>query len=89
VRADLPERLALEIVRLAEEERPAWDPRDAPLHAGQYESLLGGEVESGPESKRIPVYSTSWSNEASLAVASKLRLVVPTQSVLSLNGPWF
>ncbi len=49
VRADLPNDLAGELDRLAREEPPALDLRDAPVHADRYLSLLGGQIESGRE----------------------------------------
>src|SRR5438874_5145717 len=44
VRADVPIDLASEIDRLARDEPPASDLRDAPLHAERYLSLLGGRI---------------------------------------------
>ncbi len=46
--ANVPEALAREVARLAGEEPPAADLRDAPVHAARYTSLLGGRVDSGP-----------------------------------------
>jgi hypothetical protein len=48
IRADLPEQLAAELERLAREERPYRDPRDAPLHTEKYRSLLKGQIVFGP-----------------------------------------
>jgi hypothetical protein len=51
VRADVPETVAVEVERLACEERPLedlQDPQDAPLHADTYLALLGGQISSGP-----------------------------------------
>jgi RimJ/RimL family protein N-acetyltransferase len=44
VRADAPD----EVARLAATEPRPRDFRDAPVHAGRYDELLGGAVESGP-----------------------------------------
>lgn len=44
VRADIPKDLARELDRLADEEPPALDLRDAPLHADRYVSLLRGRI---------------------------------------------
>lgn len=49
VRADLPNDLADELDRLAREEPPALDLRDAPVHADRYLSLVGGPIGSGRE----------------------------------------
>ena len=40
VRADVPEATAVELDRLAREERPALELRDAPVHADRYLSVL-------------------------------------------------
>lgn len=49
VRADLPNDLAGELDRLAREEPPAPDLRDAPVHADRYLSLIGSHFGSGHE----------------------------------------
>ncbi len=46
VRADVPNDLARELDRLAREELPALDFREAPVHAVRYVSLLGGRIGS-------------------------------------------
>ena len=46
VRADVPNDLARDLDRLAREELPALDFRDAPLHVDRYMSLLGGRIGS-------------------------------------------
>ena len=46
VRADVPNDLARELDRLAREEPPTLDFRDAPVHADRYVSLLGGRIGS-------------------------------------------
>ena len=50
IRADLPDDVARELDALARDEPPVADLRDAPVHADQYQSVLGGRgrVESGP-----------------------------------------
>ena len=48
LRSDIPEDLAAEVGRLAQDEPPASDLRLAPIHAEKYLSLLGGEVDWGP-----------------------------------------
>ena len=48
VRQDLSPERAIELDRLAQEEPPVSDFRDEPLHSERYESLLGGEIDSGP-----------------------------------------
>lgn len=48
VRDDVPGEIAEELDRLAREEPPLRDPQDAPLHADEYLSLVGGQVVSGP-----------------------------------------
>src|SRR5436189_1864608 len=49
VRADVPERVADELDRLAAQERPRPVMRDQPLlHARRYEELLGGRIKWGP-----------------------------------------
>ncbi len=47
-RSDVPDELAAAIGRLAQDEPPAKDLRDAPIHAVKYLSLLGGRVDWGP-----------------------------------------
>lgn len=47
VRADLPKDLASELDRLAREEPPALDLRDAPVHADRYLSLVAGRIGPG------------------------------------------
>lgn len=46
IRADLPNNLAGELDRLAREEPPLSDLRDAPVHADQYMSLIEGYIKS-------------------------------------------
>ena len=48
LRSDVPEDLAAEVDRLAQDEPPANDLRVEPIHAEEYLSLLGGEVDWGP-----------------------------------------
>lgn len=48
IRADIPQELADELGRLAQEEPPTPDLRDAPIHADRYVSMVGGRVWSGP-----------------------------------------
>ena len=48
LRSDVPEDLAAEVGRLAQDEPPAKDLRIAPIHAEEYLSLLGGQVDWGP-----------------------------------------
>lgn len=48
VRADVPQKLADELGRLARAEPPAPDLRAAPVHADRYLSLVGGRISSGP-----------------------------------------
>jgi hypothetical protein len=48
VRSGLPDELSAELDRLAREEPPASDLRDAPVHIHRYLSLLAGHVDSGP-----------------------------------------
>jgi hypothetical protein len=48
VRADVGEAVADELNRLAREEPPVLELRQAPVHADRYLSLLGGRVQSGP-----------------------------------------
>ena len=48
LRSDVPEDLAAEVDRLAQDEPPANDFRVAPIHAEEYLSLLGGQVDWGP-----------------------------------------
>jgi GNAT superfamily N-acetyltransferase len=47
VRADVPKDLAIELDRLAREEPPTLDLRDAPVHAARYLSLVGDRIGSG------------------------------------------
>jgi hypothetical protein len=47
IRTDVSKVVAEELIRLAREEPPLSDIRDAPLHADRYQSLLGGRVHSG------------------------------------------
>lgn len=54
VRADVPKDLASELDRLARDEPPALDLRDAPVHAKRYVSLLGGRIASS----QLPVTKT-------------------------------
>ena len=49
VRVDLPNDLANELDRLAQEEPPAVDLRDPPVHADRYMSLVAGQIGSGHE----------------------------------------
>lgn len=49
VRADLPSDLAGELDRFAQEEPPALDLRDPPVHADRYLSLLGALVRAEDE----------------------------------------
>lgn len=46
VRADVPTDLASELDRLARDEPPTFDLRDAPVHTDRYVSLLGGRIAS-------------------------------------------
>jgi hypothetical protein len=48
VRTDVGEGVAAELNRLAREEPPLSNLRDAPLHANRYKSLIEGQVLSGP-----------------------------------------
>lgn len=48
IRADVPLAVAEEFDRLAREEPPASDLRNAPVHHDLYLSLVGGRIESGP-----------------------------------------
>ena len=48
VRADVPPDVADELDRLAREESPVSDFRDAPLHAERYIALVRGRCDSGP-----------------------------------------
>lgn len=54
VRADVPKDLASELDVLAREEPPVLDLRDAPVHANQYMSLLGGRMGAGHEAGGTP-----------------------------------
>ena len=47
VGADVPQEVADELDRLASEEPPVSDFRDAPVHAERYMSLVEGRVDSG------------------------------------------
>ena len=47
-RIDVPEALAAAVGRLAQNEPPARDLKIPPIHAEEYLSLLGGEVNCGP-----------------------------------------
>ncbi len=49
VRADVPKAIASELDRLAREEPPAFDLRNAPVYADRYMSLVGGRIASGHE----------------------------------------
>lgn len=51
VRADVPRDLASELDRLAREEPPPGDLRDAPAHAGRYLSLVERHFGPGPEAR--------------------------------------
>ena len=59
LRADLPPDLAGELDRLARDEPPTIDLRDAPVHADRYISLLGGRIASS----QVPVTKTHRSDE--------------------------
>ena len=48
VRSDVVDEVAEALSRLAQNEPPLSDFRDAPLHAQQYQALIGGRVHSGP-----------------------------------------
>jgi len=48
VRDDVRTDIAGELDRLATDEPPLSDFQDPPLHADKYQSLLGGEISSGP-----------------------------------------
>ena len=48
VRADVPRDVADELDRLARQEPPVSDFRQAPVHAKRYASLVKGRVDSGP-----------------------------------------
>lgn len=48
LRADVPDGIAAEIDALAGSEPPVADLREQPVHAERYESLLGGQISSGP-----------------------------------------
>ena len=48
VRADVPSDIADELDRLARDEPPVADFRDAPVHAERYMELVGGSADSGP-----------------------------------------
>lgn len=48
VRADVSLAVAEKLDRLAREEPPLADLRDAPVHRDLYASLVGGRIESGP-----------------------------------------
>ena len=58
-RSDVPEDLAAAVGRLAQEETPAKDLRIAPIHAEEYLSLLGGQVDWGPTSCSLPGQRTN------------------------------
>ena len=51
MRADVRDKVAVEVERLARQERPLDDlqnPNDAPANADSYLALLGGQINSGP-----------------------------------------
>jgi hypothetical protein len=48
VRIDVAQAIADELNRLAREEPPLSELRDAPVHAARYKSMIGGRVQSGP-----------------------------------------
>jgi hypothetical protein len=48
LRIDIDQAVADQLNRLAQQEPPISDLRDAPRHADRYLSLLGGQVRSGP-----------------------------------------
>jgi len=48
VRGDVPEDIADELDRLADEEPPVRDFQAPPLHADKFLSLVGGQIVSGP-----------------------------------------
>ena len=48
LRSDVPEDITAEVGRLAQDEPPVRDIRTAPIHAEEYLSLLGGQVDWGP-----------------------------------------
>lgn len=48
VRSDVAPDVARELERLAREEQPAADVRDAPMHANRYTALVAGTVDAGP-----------------------------------------
>jgi len=48
IRADVPGKLAAELDRLAGEEPAIQDLKARPLHADTYQSVVGGQIESGP-----------------------------------------
>src|SRR5262245_55975731 len=58
VRDDVPTDLARELDRLARDEPPTFDVRDAPVHADRYVALLGGRIASS----HVPVTKTSRSD---------------------------
>jgi uncharacterized protein YceH (UPF0502 family) len=71
VRSDVAPDVANELGRLAQEERPVSDIREAPRHAARYTSLVAGEVDSGP-SFEIP---TSMAQPAGTALIQDVELL--------------
>ena len=71
VRSDVAPDMANELGRLAQEERPVSDAREAPLHAARYTSLVAGVVDSGP-SFEIP---TSMAQPAGTALIQDVELL--------------
>ena len=48
IRADIPDHLAVELGRLAQDEKPLSDFRVPPTHSDRYRALVGGFVSAGP-----------------------------------------
>lgn len=51
VRADVPDDIAVELDRVAQDEPPATNFRHAPVHADRYVSLLQDRIQQFPEAK--------------------------------------
>jgi hypothetical protein len=46
--ADIAQNIAIEVERLAREEPPLRDFKDAPVHAVRYAAIFGGQIYAGP-----------------------------------------